>query len=162
MKKQENRWLWETLVATCRLPSTATAWWQPGSLQRHKLQSPALTWFSRVCSQVSVIGGQNCPKGSCGRFTSPAQTLHIRGCSSVCMSSAGNAPWKGFGPADAQELLRKMAPYCPSWSVLITSVPRVCPSLPAQEMRRNLDPEITNQKGKNAPVMQREDFPWPP
>lgn len=42
-KKQETRWLLETLMATCRQPSTATAWWQPGSLQRHNLQSPALT-----------------------------------------------------------------------------------------------------------------------
>lgn len=74
-KKQETRWLWETLVATCRLPSTATAWWQPGSLQRHKVQSPALTLFSCVCSQVSVTGGQNCLRGSSGRCTSPAQTF---------------------------------------------------------------------------------------
>lgn len=84
----------------------------------------------------------------------------ICGCSSVCTSRAGNALWKGSGPADAQQLLRKMAPYCPSWSVLLTS--GVCPSLTAQEMRRNLDPEITNQKGKNAPIMQRKVFPWPP
>lgn len=35
----------------------ATAWRQQGSLQGYKLQNPAFTWFSHVCSQMSVTGG---------------------------------------------------------------------------------------------------------
>lgn len=44
---------------------------------------------------------------------------------------------------------------------IMASAPHIhaCPSLTAQEMRRNLDPEINNQKGENAPVMQKNFFP---
>lgn len=65
---------------------SATAWRQQGSLHRYKLQNPAFTWFSHICSQMSATRGQNCLGDSAGRCASPAQTLSICGCGSVCVS----------------------------------------------------------------------------
>lgn len=64
---------------------SATAWRQQGSLPRYKLQNPAFTWFSHICSQMSATGGQHCLGDSAKRCASPAQTLSMCGCSSVCV-----------------------------------------------------------------------------